>query len=320
MSFPRQWIGVVLVALPTTCHWTAHAPLPKPRAGYAAGVLAGRLIVAGGSSWIDGMKAQTAATDAFDPECNCWSRMPPLPVALSDAESVTVGGKLFVLGGTYRSEGLRQVYAFDGQSWKLRGDMELPEPRLLGAAVTDGRRIFLLGGISKPGDYASGLKTMWSIDPDDATRGWTALPDLPGAGRVSFGAVFESGRILVIGGYRADSSVRGNLKDIWSFNTSSRQWSRTGTLPEGRRAMAAIVANHGVFLLGGFTQDFSADILALSEYSAVRIGKLPQPVADAKFFVIGPRWYTTGGEIGIQIRGSQTWSGEFVCPSEENRQ
>ena len=319
MSFLKQWIGAVLVALPTMCHWTACAPLPEPRAGYAAGVLAGRLIVAGGSSWIGGKKSQTAATDAYDPECNCWSRLPPLPAALSDAESVTVGGKLFVLGGAHRAEGLRQVYVFDGQSWTQRANMELPEPRLLGAAVTDGRRIFLLGGISRPGDYTSGLKTIWSIDLDDASRGWTALPELPGAARVSFGAVFESGRILVIGGYESDRAVRGNLQDIWSFNTSSRQWSRTGTLPEGRRAMAAIVAHREIFLLGGFTQDFSADILALSGNGAVRIGKLPQPVADAKFFAIGPRWYTTGGEIGIHIRGSQTWSGEFVWPAEENR-
>jgi N-acetylneuraminic acid mutarotase len=320
MSFLMQWIGVVLVALPTMCHWTARAPLPEPRAGYAAGVLAGRLIVAGGSSWIEGKKTQTAATDAFDPECNCWNKLPPLPTALSDAESVVVGGKLFVLGGAHGAEGLRQVYAFDGQSWKLRADMELPEPRLVGAAVTDGRRIFLVGGISRPGDYTSGLKTMWSIDPGHPAHGWTPLPEFPGAARVSFGAVFESVRILVIGGYEADRAVRGNLQDIWSFNIFSSQWSGAGTLPEGRRAMAAIVANHEVFLLGGFTQNFSADILALSENSAVRIGELPQPVADAKFFAIGPQWYTTGGEVGIHIRGPQTWSGEFVWPAEENRQ
>lgn len=319
MSFPGRWIGVLLLVIPAACHWKARAPLPSPRAGYAAGVLNHGLIVAGGSAWTEGHKIQTAEANAFDPDCNCWSQLPSLPEALSDAESVTVGGQLFVLGGAQGERGLRHVYSFDGRQWRLRNDMELPEPRLLGAAVTDGKRIFLLGGISTPGDYTAGLKTAWSMDPAHPSNGWTPMPECPGAARATFGAVFVDGRILIAGGYDVGPARSGNLSDLWSFNISSRTWSSAGRLPEGRRAMAAIVVGNHVVLLGGFTHDFSADVLALGEKGAVLIGQLPQPVADIKFSPIGSRWYATGGEIGVRMRGSETWSGEIILPAAENR-
>ncbi len=318
MNFLPQWIGAVLILMPMPFNWISRAPLPEPRAGYAAGVVHGRLIIAGGSEWMGDKKIQTAATDAYDQECNCWSKMASLPEALSDAESVTVGGTLYVLGGASGARGLRQVYSFDGTQWTLQAQMELPEPRLLGAAVTDGQRIFLLGGISKPGDYTTGLETFWSIDLKNIKAGWSPLPACPAAARASFGAVFREDRILVIGGYEADKALRGNLSDIWAFDTTSRQWTREGSLPEGRRAMAAVAACGRVWLLGGFTSEFRADVLVLKGSGAARVGTLPHPVADAGFFEIGPRWYTTGGEIKAHVRGSQTWSATLSWPAAEN--
>ncbi len=319
MRLLLYWTGLILYIAQSTGSWIARAPLREPRAGYAAGILDGRMIVAGGSLWLNDKKIQTAAVDAYDPKCDCWRELRPLPAALSDAAAVTLDDQLFVLGGTNGKRASRRVYSFDGRNWRLREDMKLPEPRLLGEAVTEGNRIFLMGGLSKTGDYTSGLKTIWSIDPRSPGSGWSPEPALPGPARVSLGAVVQDGKILVIGGYEADSAGNRNLDDIWSFDSTTHRWTRIGTLPEGRRAMAAVVVNRQVLLLGGFTTGFSADIVLLQRAGAVTVGELPEPVADAKFLQIGTRWYTTGGEVGFHARGTHTWSGKLLPAAEEIR-
>src|SRR5690348_10175711 len=80
--------------------WRALAPLPQPRAGYGAGLVDHRLVVAGGSYWRNGQKIQSAQTDLFDPDQNRWTAAAPMPVAVGNAASAVIGGTLFILGGT----------------------------------------------------------------------------------------------------------------------------------------------------------------------------------------------------------------------------
>ncbi|MHB1022218.1 MAG: Kelch repeat-containing protein [Acidobacteriaceae bacterium] len=294
-----------------TATWNLCAPIALPRAGYAAGVLDGRWIVAGGSYWTPEGKRRTTAVDALDAHCNCWSTLPSMPIAMSDAASVTIGNKLYVLGGADDAGSSRAVYDFDGKHWVHRQDMQLPEARMSGAAVTDGHRIYLLGGISTEGDYSSGLRSAWSMDPEHAKDGWRRLPDCPCDPRISFAATMLHGRILLFGGYRAAGSEHQNLADVWSYNLSTQAWTKAGMLPEGRRAMWASSVNDTVYLFGGYTDTFSADILAWRNGVAHPIAQLPQAVADAKFFPIGCYWYTVGGETAIHVRGAHTWAGSI---------
>lgn len=306
---------MLLIGSGTT--WKACAPLALPRSGYAAGILSHRFIVAGGSYWTTQGKERTSLVGAFDPQCNCWLALPSMPVAISDAASVVVENQLFVIGGADRYGGSREVYAFDGDRWVHRSDMRLPEARMNGAAVTDGHRIYLMGGMSLEGNYSSGIRSFWSIDPADASRGWERLPDCPGPSRVAFAATWIGRRIIILGGYRAEGSEHENLTDIWSYDVRDKTWRMLGRLPEGRRAMWAFAVDHTIYLLGGYTDDFSSDILVWRDGKVIERKKLPEAVADAKFFRIGCNWYTTGGEVAIHIRGGHTWAGKISSSCEE---
>ena len=59
--------------------WSQRARLALPRAGCAAGVLAHKLIVAGGTYWLDGKKFWDVRVDAFDARANHWVALAPLP-------------------------------------------------------------------------------------------------------------------------------------------------------------------------------------------------------------------------------------------------
>ena len=80
--------------------WKEAQPIPLPRSGYVAGVLSGRLLLAGGTYWEGAQKCWTARTDFFDPERNVWEAGPDLPAARADAACAVHAGSLYVFGGS----------------------------------------------------------------------------------------------------------------------------------------------------------------------------------------------------------------------------
>jgi len=293
-------------------HWAKLGSLPQPRSGYAIGSLASRMILAGGSYWTADVKQRTSKVDAFDTACNCWRSLAPLPVAISDAAGITVGKTFYVLGGTDGKSALQDVYAFDGANWVKRDDLRMPEPRILGSAVTDGRRIYILAGISDPNDSSSGLKSAWSIDPTHASGGWQKLPECSCEARATAGAAILSDSLYLIGGMRTTQGAAENLDDIWSLDLRTQRWKLVGKLPEPRRALWAASDGKAILIFGGYTDHFCGDVLAIENGTVSHYADLAEPVAVAGFVRIGGQWLTAGGETGVHVRGSITWSGTLA--------
>ena len=54
----------------------------------------------------------------------------------------------------------------------------------------------------KPGVYARGfLKKAWALDLDDESRGWTELPDFPGAARQEMYGISVNNEVYLWGGF-----------------------------------------------------------------------------------------------------------------------
>jgi hypothetical protein len=69
--------------------WSRAAPLPAPRGGHAAVVLAGKIHVLGGGN----SKSTIADHDLFDPATNAWTTLAPLPRAEGSPAVVAFGEK-----------------------------------------------------------------------------------------------------------------------------------------------------------------------------------------------------------------------------------
>lgn len=308
--------GVLMFSAVIAAQSSSLANLPLPRSGYAAGVLSSILVVAGGSYWDNDVKKWTRQVNAFHPSCNCWTQLPSMPIAVSDAAFMVVGNSLFVLGGMDGVTARRDVQVFDGKSWSLRPELMLPEPRLYASAVTDGTWIYLIGGIEKPGEQASGLGSMWMIDPEHAEAGWVRLPDCYCAMRSNFGLALVHRYLVILGGLATDAKNASNLSDIWTFDLGTRKWRHVGHLPEGKRAVWAAADGEDVLLFGGYTDSFSSEILRFHRGKVELAAFLPEAIAAAAFSKIGARWYVTGGEVGFRRRGEHTWSIELTPPRE----
>jgi len=281
------------------------APLPEPRAGYAAGVLAGKLLVAGGSYWVGRDKQETARVDVFDPQHNAWSRAAPLPRPMCNAASVIYQGELYVFGGMTGNGALQEALRLHGDRWEALSEARLPEPRSSSVAAATSAGIFLLGGFGRPNDVWSAVNTLWFWRPGSS---WKELAPLPSPPRFTPAMAIANAKLYVFGGATPDEKSVRNLDDGYVYDPAKNAWQPLGPLPVARRAWWATTIDSRILLFGGYTSDFEAEIYEFDPTSgAMRvIGKLPHAVADAKFFVIGKHVFGAGGEAGPKIRARWT--------------
>lgn len=88
---------------PGSDSWTSLAPMPMPRANLAAaGANDGRIYALGGN--FDTF--ETADVQVYDVAAGTWSPGPALPIAKLDLAAVTVGTRIFALGGSSKFGGM----------------------------------------------------------------------------------------------------------------------------------------------------------------------------------------------------------------------
>jgi hypothetical protein len=79
--------------------WVPRAPMPTARSGAAAGVVGGKLIVAGGTGPCPPC-TPLSTLEAYDPASNSWATLKSMPTARRNLSGgAVVGGKLTALGG-----------------------------------------------------------------------------------------------------------------------------------------------------------------------------------------------------------------------------
>lgn len=248
--------------------WRLSTPLPEARAGYAAGVVGGRLVLAGGTYWKGSAgnwteKIFCATTHAFDPVREKWERLPDAPSSLAYAPGAVAGEKLFVLGGVQNGQVSRRVLILekgeDGYRWK--DGPPLPEPRVFAEAAVAQGRIFVVGGSREFENLDnSGLccashtatTTVWSLDPSDPAAGWKTCAEFPGHRRWTPRLV-AAGRYLYQFGGRFISAKNKPVRyfnEVWRYDAAADTWSEVAALPEEIHHARPVLAAGRIILVG----------------------------------------------------------------------
>ena len=193
---PEMWVmggwsrgGVVATVEaynPRTNTWRSCPPLSQRRAAAAAGVVGGRLVVAGGSAI--GADAFTSV-EAYTP--TGWTPLPPLPHAADGATACVLNGRLYVMGGIFCNK--LQVLEMSEENeftWRVKAD--LPE-ECCGAVscVFEGSQLLLIGG-SSIGIFPTTTVSIY----DPASDSWAAGPELPHPRRYT--AITHEGQVRLL--------------------------------------------------------------------------------------------------------------------------
>lgn len=103
---PSTDVSVVEEYDPATDTWSPPlARMPTARSALAAGMYAGRIVVAGGEFQDTTMMATFRAVEAYNPATNTWATLPPLPVSRHGLAGGMLGDRFYVVGGDVQSSG-----------------------------------------------------------------------------------------------------------------------------------------------------------------------------------------------------------------------
>jgi N-acetylneuraminic acid mutarotase len=314
--------------------WSMSTPLPEPRSSYAAGLIDGKLIVAGGTYWegTEGhwtKKVFSASTHAFDAVSQTWEKLPDAPTPFGYAAYAVVREKLFVLGGFTGSEINHKILILekknDGYVWSVFGDM--PADSVFASAFSAGKDLYLLGGTTQfePYDAAgrccttsTAVNSLMMLDTADPKKVWRQLSPYPGDKRWLPATETDGQFLWMFGGTfqaRANDPVR-TFNEVLRYRLSEGKWQVTSSpLPDAIRDVAPLspfyVKNKIVFV------SMSKKIwqLDLKTLLYTELSPLPEAVFVDKFVWFNNEAIGAGGEStvdGPRRRSEWTFIGRAV--------
>jgi N-acetylneuraminic acid mutarotase len=324
--------------------WSTSEPLPEPRADYAAGMIDGKLIIAGGTYW-DGVpghwirKRYTASTHAFDPVSKRWQRLPDMPSTIAFAASAVVENTLLVFGGYTGTHVSRDIFALTSKqgryAWTRKGQMDVD--RVFASAVAVDKTVYLVGGSSKFEPYDiqgtccttnSVTKTIlaYNAKARNESDAWRELGQYPGAGKWVPAVITDGKAIWVFGGL-SQLKVTDAISmspEVMKYDISNRKWTMVTRLPENlaqAQPLTALKVEREIVLFTGLKRTWRFDPAA-DTYSETT--PMPEGVAVDHFFYLKGEIIGAGGEgheEGPRRRSSATFIAtvETATPSHRDK-
>lgn len=293
--------------------WEPIAPLPEPNGGFMCGVVAGRIVIAGGTNWKDDTKQWLDKVHAYDAVTNHWTSGPVLPHPLAYAACGSDGSSLYLAGGADGRRGRGEIYALseDLETNKL-GNLE--EPLVFGGGAVYQRSLFVVGGTPDPDEWTKVTSRLTAVSlSTGVARSGPALP-LPDHGVGIPAVVTTGGRLVSFTGAWMDPSTRQvrNVAAGFSFDVQSDAWAPTPPFPAAVRGLAAVALDDKrIFLAGGYGSD-EEGFLSKAYLFDVEAGSFtptkPLPFAAVTSLVLcGDFIYALGGEDQKKHRTAQCW-------------
>ncbi len=227
---------------PRTNTWRSCLPLSQHRTGAVAGVVGGRLVVAGGYGG-RGVGRLTSA-EAYTP--TGWIPLPPLPHETDMATACVLNGRLYVTGGVGCNKlQVLEMSEENGFSWSVKAELpsELDTDFHDGyedtpaSAVMDGQ-LWLLGPKSRYDDEEGWDDIVlppatFAFTYDIENDTWATGPALPRA-IADCNAYVLNGKIHVIGPIVDDYEEDGKGETI-EFRYGGDGWEETTVLSKKKK-------------------------------------------------------------------------------------
>jgi N-acetylneuraminic acid mutarotase len=248
--------------------WVSVGQLHSPRNSAAAVAFHGRVFVMGGLS------TDTSSVGCFDPSLFIsssssssasskskaksksskvvspaqaeglagWRALEGLSTVRNGLAGVSLGGRIYALGGHNNAIYLSSVERYDARGDRWERVAEMSTPRYALAAVVLNGRIYAIGG-------HSGTVPLASVEVYDPTADeWRAdvVPDMPTA-RYYLAAAVLNGRIYVLGGFgEACQAV------VECYDPTTNKWTSVAPMSVPKYALAAASVGGKLYALGGF--------------------------------------------------------------------
>jgi N-acetylneuraminic acid mutarotase len=233
-----------------------------------------------------------------------WQSQAPYPIPIAGHAVAALGGRLYSFGGFSNGSRIRNAYRYDPatNSWTRLAD--LPAERASAGAVSDGRYLYILGGVNNPNQAQN---TLYRYDP--ATDSYAALAP---ALNVTVGAAlaYLDGRIYRISGCTFGCPYLTASVDAYEVEADT--WAPVGSVaPYPVSAQGAVALGADGYLYAGGGHAASGDLAstyrydpATNQWSDSAVSDLPDPRLWMASGLLNGRWILAGGRVGASADGS----------------
>ena len=205
-----------------------------------------------------------------------WTTLTSHPRAVVGAAIAASGAALYAFGGAEPDEPgattLAAAYRYSTENDTWVPIAPLPEARYAASAVSDGRYIYILGGL--PGLDSPAASTVWRYDP--AANSYLTLAPLQRP-TASHAAVYLNGTIYKIGG-QSDPDPHTTTAAVEAYSVVNNSWSTVADYPQPVGQLAAVAINGYIYTAGGIS--FFAAYTDTYRYDPVTDSWDSAPIAD----------------------------------------
>ncbi|MEK7545609.1 MAG: kelch repeat-containing protein [Patescibacteria group bacterium] len=222
-----------------------------------------------------------------------WETVAPMPFPRAEFGAAVLGNTIYVVGGIdgfFRTLSSAMAYDIGADAW--RSIPRLPQAVHHPAVVSDGKKIYVIGGLT--GLASRHIDDVYAYDPEkDAWEQLGRLNDFRGAAA----AAALDGTVYVMGGV----TTAGADDAIEYFDPARGGWNGLKSMPTQRAYLAAAAAGGKIFALGGRRGSVAKSLGASEAYDPKRQAwetapDMAFPRSGHAAAALGGAAYVLGGE------------------------
>ena len=265
-------IGMVYEYDPATDKWAKKKPMPLLSHHVAFTEHAGRIYAFGGFTLPESGPAAWAPIDnawEYDPATDNWKALAPMPTRRGSPVAVTVGDKIYVMGGAtippgsketavhpqrpHISVGAVEEYDPATNTWRQRTPM--PTPRNHATAGVVNGKVYVIGGRVGAAFISAGSSNVDVVEEyDPAADAWgSARARMPSA-RSAMASGVHGARIYVTGGEGQNAQMMYTFRALESYEPASNRWTVLPSMPVSRHGLAGAVLGNRLHMVSGDVQ------------------------------------------------------------------
>jgi len=265
------WVPKALVYEydPAADKWTKKKPMALPSHHVAFTEYRGKIYAFGGfvlpqsgpAAWVPINNAWE-----YDPATDNWKALAPMPTGRGSPVAVTIGDKMYVIGGAiagpnqtavhparpHTSVGTVEEYDPATNTWRARAPMPTPRNHATAGAVNG--KAYVIGG-RVGAAFSGGSSNIGATEAyDPATDSWSqGLARMPTARSAGAAGVY-GGRVYVTGGEYQDYRMMATLKSFEAYDPATNTWQTLPSLPVSRHGLAGAVVGNRLHMVSGDVQ------------------------------------------------------------------
>jgi N-acetylneuraminic acid mutarotase len=255
---------------PATDKWTKKNPMPLASHHVSFTEHKGKIYAFGGFTLPQsGPPAWVPVDNAweYDPANDRWRALAPLPTKRGSPVAVSVGDRIYVIGGAvagpgqasvhparpHTSVGTVEEYDPASNTWRQRASMPTPRNHMVGGAISG--KIYVASGRVGAAFISGGSSNVGVIEAyDPATDSWSQGLARMADPRSAAAAGVHDGKLYVTGGEYQTPGMMATFRSLEAYDPVANAWQSLRPMPVSRHGLAGAVVGKRLHMVSGDVQ------------------------------------------------------------------